>query len=208
MGCDRLNYTSGTTAIPRGGQYHRGAYLLAIGNVLTGSMSKHCVYLWTLPMFHCNGWCFSVDHLGGGRHPRVPATGAGARHVRRHRSAQGHAPLRGADRDGDLLNAPAAEKRPLPHVVEFFTAAAPPPEAVLAAMSEAGFNVTHVYGLTETYGPAATNEWHAAWDALAPPSRPPGRRVRACVTSRSRRSTFSIPTPWRRCRATARAWAR
>jgi fatty-acyl-CoA synthase len=66
-----------------------------------------------------------------------------------------------------LLNAPADEKQPLPHVVEFFTAAAPPPEAVLAAMSEAGFNVTHVYGLTETYGPATTNEWHRDWDALA-----------------------------------------
>jgi fatty-acyl-CoA synthase len=65
-----------------------------------------------------------------------------------------------------LLNAPDNEKQPLPHVVEFFTAAAPPPEAVLAAMKEAGFNVTHVYGLTETYGPATTNEWHDAWDAL------------------------------------------
>ena len=65
-----------------------------------------------------------------------------------------------------LLNAPADEKKPLPHAVEFFTAAAPPPEAVLAAMKEAGFNVTHVYGLTETYGPATINEWHGAWDAL------------------------------------------
>jgi fatty-acyl-CoA synthase len=67
-----------------------------------------------------------------------------------------------------LLNAPAEEKRPLPHVVEFFTAAAPPPEAVLAAMKAAGFNVTHLYGLTETYGPATVNEWRAGWDALSP----------------------------------------
>src|SRR5205807_3279719 len=67
-----------------------------------------------------------------------------------------------------LLGAPAAEKKPLPHTVEFFTAAAPPPEAVLAAMKEAGFNVTHLYGLTETYGPAVVNDWHAAWDALGP----------------------------------------
>jgi fatty-acyl-CoA synthase len=67
-----------------------------------------------------------------------------------------------------LLNAPADEKKPLPHVVEFFTAAAPPPEAVLAAMKQAGFNVTHVYGLTETYGPATTNEWHGDWDKLSP----------------------------------------
>jgi fatty-acyl-CoA synthase len=67
-----------------------------------------------------------------------------------------------------LLNAPAEEKRPLPHVVEFFTAAAPPPEAVLAAMKTAGFNVTHLYGLTETYGPAAVNEWQQAWNTLSP----------------------------------------
>src|SRR5438094_4679448 len=67
-----------------------------------------------------------------------------------------------------LLNAPAAEKKPLPHTVEFFTAAAPPPEAVLAAMKEAGFNVTHLYGLTETYGPAVVNDWHTAWNALTP----------------------------------------
>src|SRR5258705_10669552 len=66
-----------------------------------------------------------------------------------------------------LLNAPAAEKKPLPHVVEFFTAAAPPPEAVLAAMKAAGFNVTHLYGLTETYGPATVNEWRTDWDALS-----------------------------------------
>jgi fatty-acyl-CoA synthase len=67
-----------------------------------------------------------------------------------------------------LLNAPANEKKPLPHVVEFFTAAAPPPEAVLAAMKEAGFNVTHLYGLTESYGPAVVNDWHTDWNALAP----------------------------------------
>src|SRR5262249_62175156 len=65
-----------------------------------------------------------------------------------------------------LLNAPPEEKRPLPHAVEFFTAAAPPPEAVLAAMKEGGFNVTHLYGLTETYGPATVNERHREWDAL------------------------------------------
>jgi fatty-acyl-CoA synthase len=79
-----------------------------------------------------------------------------------------------------LLNAPADEKKPLPHTIEFFTAAAPPPEAVLAAMREAGFNVTHVYGLTETYGPATVNEWQDAWDAL-PPAEQAARKARQGV---------------------------
>ena len=95
-----------------------------------------------------------------------------------------------------LLNAPADEKKPLPHTVEFFTAAAPPPEAVLAAMKEAGFNVTHVYGLTETYGPAVVNEWHARMGRAAAgraggEEGAPGRALRAA----RRRSTCSTPTP-------------
>jgi fatty-acyl-CoA synthase len=163
-----LNYTSGTTGDPKGVVYHhRGAYLLAIGNVLTGSMDKHSVYLWTLPMFHCNGWCFpwTISVVAGThvclRQVRAPAMyDAIARHKVTHLCG---APIVMAT----LLNAPAEEKKPLPHVVEFFTAAAPP-EAVLAAMRAAGFNVTHLYGLTETYGPAAVNEWRTDWDALSP----------------------------------------
>lgn len=161
-----LNYTSGTTGNPKGVVYHhRGAYLLAQANVITASMAKHPVYLWTLPMFHCNGWCFpwSLSIVAG--------THVCLRWVRPKAmwdliADEGVTHLCGAPIImSTLLNA-GDDKRDLDREVEFFTAAAPPPESVLAAMKTAGFNVTHLYGLTEVYGPAVVNDWKGEWDSL------------------------------------------
>ena len=160
-----LNYTSGTTGNPKGVIYHhRGAYLNAAGNALVWGMGAHPRYLWTLPMFHCNGWCFpwTLALLAGTNVclRRVEGTSI-LDAIERH----GITHLCGAPIVmGMVLNAPGA--KPRGDKVRMMTAAAPPPAAVIEAMDRLGFEITHVYGLTEVYGPVTVCAPQDAWAAL------------------------------------------
>jgi fatty-acyl-CoA synthase len=162
-----LNYTSGTTGNPKGVVYHhRGAYLNAVSNVLSWGMPPHAVYLWTLPMFHCNGWCFpwTLAAIAGTNVclRRVEAK-AILDAIREHKVTHYcGAPIV----HSMLINAPAQWRAGIDHKVSALVAAAPPPAAMIEGVSRIGFDITHVYGLTETYGPAAVCAKHPEWRAL------------------------------------------
>jgi fatty-acyl-CoA synthase len=167
-----LNYTSGTTGDPKGVVYHhRGAALNAISNILEWDMPKHAVYLWTLPMFHCNGWCF----------PWTLAARAGVNVCLRKFDPQHVLALIAKEKithycgapivQSALANAPAEWRTDIQHKVSTMVAAAPPSSAMLAQMVEMGFDITHVYGLTEVYGPAAVCAKQEDWSALSLPEQ-------------------------------------
>lgn len=167
-----LNYTSGTTGNPKGVVYHhRGAYLNAMSNVLAWDLAHHPVYLWTLPMFHCNGWCFpwSLAAVAG---VSVCLRRVDAKPIYDLIADEGVTHFCGAPVVLNLvLNAPDGDKRPFERMVQVMTAGAAPPAAVLEGMEANGFRVTHVYGLTEVYGPAVVCSWKPEWDRLPPAER-------------------------------------
>ena len=162
-----LNYTSGTTGNPKGVVYHhRGAYLNSLGNQMTWAMGNHPVYLWTLPMFHCNGWCYpwTITALAG---VHVFLRRVDPQKILNLIRDEQVTHLCGAPIVlNALVNMPDSAKAAIDHPVKAMVAGAAPPAKVIGAVEEMGIHVTHVYGLTEVYGPVTLCAWHAEWDAL------------------------------------------
>lgn len=162
-----INYTSGTTGRPKGVVYHyRGAYLNALGNIMEWNMGAAPVYIWTLPMFHCNGWCFPWT-IAAKAGTNICIRKVTASNIYNAITDEGANYFCGAPIVlSFVIEADSATKRPFDHPVKVMTAAAPPPASVLAGMQAEGFEVTHAYGLTETYGPCISCAWKPEWDDL------------------------------------------